>query len=91
MPTVHTRASSAPRPPVAPVAARTPPHERLDPLPHPSATHDLLDDPLTLIAMANALHADRPARAADAAATEFDWTSQLSHRRLTDAPGTLRR
>ncbi|WP_423391779.1 hypothetical protein [Burkholderia sp. LMG 21824] len=53
-------------------------------------TLDTLDDPLTLIAMASALRA-QPARAAHAPATGFDWTAQLSHRRLTDTPDAFAR
>lgn len=49
-------------------------------------TRDSLDDPATLIAMANALRATQPARPAPPPAAGFDWTSQLSHRRVTDAP-----
>lgn len=48
-----------------------------------------LDDPLTPIAIANALRADSPARTASAPAADFDWTSQLSHRRLTDRSPVL--
>ncbi len=48
-----------------------------------------LDDPLTPIAVANALRADSPARTASAPAADFDWTSQLSHRRLTDRSPVL--
>ncbi|MGC3023972.1 hypothetical protein ACPUER_02265 [Burkholderia sp. DN3021] len=36
--------------------------------------------------MANTLRAAQPARAAHAPAAGFDWTSQLSHRRVTDTP-----
>jgi hypothetical protein len=49
-------------------------------------TRDSLDDPATLIAMANALRATQPARPAHPGAASFDWTSQLSHRRVTDVP-----
>ncbi|WP_282506976.1 hypothetical protein [Burkholderia cepacia] len=55
--------------------------------PPPLAT-DALDDPLTLIAMANALRGTEPAHTTHASATGFDWTSQRSHRRLTDTPDT---
>jgi hypothetical protein len=47
------------------------------------------DDPLTPIAIANALRADSPARTASTPAADFDWTSQLSHRRLTDRSPVL--
>ncbi|WP_249196001.1 hypothetical protein [Burkholderia cenocepacia] len=49
-------------------------------------TRDALDDPATLIAMANALRGTQPARPAHPSAAGFDWTSQLSHRRVTDVP-----
>ncbi|UXU88768.1 hypothetical protein [Burkholderia sp. S-53] len=79
----------AARPAVLSDAANTRARDRLIPLPHATDTRDtrdMLDDPLTLIAMANALHAAQPARAAHAPAAGFDWTSQLSHRRVTDLP-----
>ncbi|WP_244100066.1 hypothetical protein [Burkholderia anthina] len=61
----------AARPPVTHLASR--------------ASHDdPLDNPLTLIALANTLNAERPARATNAPAADFDWTAQLSHRRVTD-------
>ncbi len=91
----HVRASSAPRfaarPTIAHHASRTAAPDHVGSPVHPAAPSDPLDDPLTLIAMANALHADRPARAADAPAASFDWTAQLSHRRLTDVPDALPR
>jgi len=71
--------------------SRTPTPDRVDSPARPGAPHDLLDDPLTLIAMANALYADRPARTTAAPVTGFDWTAQLSHRRLTCVPDTLPR
>lgn len=82
------------RPSITPVASRMPTPGRAGSLPVPDTRHDQhasLDDPLTLIAMANALHADRPARTTAAPAAGFDWTAQLSHRRLTDVPDTLLR
>jgi len=92
------RAPSAARlaasPSVTRHASRAPsrdPHDRLARPSHPDAQYDPLDDPLALIAMANALQTDRPARSTNAAAAGFDWTTQLSHRRLTDAPDTLTR
>ncbi|WP_208101968.1 hypothetical protein [Burkholderia sp. D-99] len=54
-------------------------------------TLDTLDDPLTLIAMASALRATEPARATHAPAAGFDWSAQLSHRRLTDTPDAFAR
>lgn len=36
--------------------------------------------------MANALRATQPARPAHPSVAGFDWTSQLSHRRVTDVP-----
>ncbi|WP_175881975.1 hypothetical protein [Burkholderia sp. BCC0044] len=50
---------------------------------------DALDDPATLIAMANALRAAQPARPTHPPAAGFDWTSQLSHRRVTDVPNAF--
>ncbi|WP_311767933.1 hypothetical protein [Burkholderia sp. Bp8984] len=82
------------RPSITHVASRMPTPGRAGSLPVPDTRHDQhasLDDPLTLIAMANALRADRPAWAADAPAADFDWTTHLSHRRLTDTPTTLTR
>jgi len=49
-------------------------------------THDSLDDPATLIAMANALRATQPAPPTHPSAAGFDWTSHLSHRCVTDVP-----
>ncbi|RQM55738.1 MULTISPECIES: hypothetical protein [Burkholderia] len=60
-------------------------------LPHPDASHDAADDLLTLIALADALQAELPARRATMPATGFDWTARLSHRRLTDAPDLFTR
>ncbi|WP_412022265.1 hypothetical protein [Burkholderia cepacia] len=78
----------AARPPIQSAAAHTRTRDRLTP---PPRTTDTLDDPLTLIAMASALGATQPARAAHAPAAGFDWTSQLSHRRMTDAPDAFAR
>jgi hypothetical protein len=49
---------------------------------------DTPDDPRTLIALANALRAGQPVatHAVLPAASGFDWTAKLSHRRLTDSP-----
>ncbi|KVK92281.1 hypothetical protein WS93_30350 [Burkholderia cepacia] len=52
---------------------------------------DTLDDPFTLIAMASALRATQPTRATRTPAAGFDWTAQLSHRRLTDTPDAFAR
>lgn len=94
--TARVHAPSAPRftarPSVTHHASRTPTPDRVGSPAHPGAPLDRLDpldDPLTLIAMVNALHPDRPAPAADAPGAGFDWTAQLSHRRLTDGPDTL--
>ncbi len=70
-------------------ATNTGTHDRLAPPPRTADTRDTrdsLDDPATLIAMANALRATQPARPAHPSAAGFDWTSQLSHRRVTDVP-----
>ncbi|UVE66161.1 hypothetical protein L2Y90_03260 [Burkholderia pyrrocinia] len=98
-----TRTTAAPaRKPTVPQLAARPPvlsdtasaRNRLAPPPRATDTRDArdtLDDPLTLIAMANALRGAQPARAAHAPAAGFDWTSQLSHRRVTDIPDTFAR
>ncbi|QFS36080.1 hypothetical protein [Burkholderia cepacia] len=52
---------------------------------------DALDDPLTRIAVASALRATQPTRATRTPAADFDWTAQLSHRRLTDTPDAFAR
>ncbi|PCE28568.1 hypothetical protein BZL54_28520 [Burkholderia ubonensis subsp. mesacidophila] len=51
------------------------------------------DNPQTLIALEKALRAEQPAvaRAPQAAAADGDWTSRLSHRRLTDTPDAFTR
>ncbi|CAG9227426.1 hypothetical protein [Burkholderia vietnamiensis] len=54
--------------------------------PHPDGLHNAADDLLTLIALADALQAELPARRATMPTTGFDWTARLSHRRLTDTP-----
>lgn len=74
--------------PLRHTAATVAAHERRAPPPLATGT---LDDPLTLIAMANALRGTEPARTTHASATGFDWTSQLSHRRLTDTPDAFAR
>jgi hypothetical protein len=90
---------TSPHTPVVPQLASHPPirrhatdidaHERSGQPPRMADTRDTrdsLDDPATLIAMANALRATQPARPAHPGAAGFDWTSQLSHRRVTDVP-----
>ncbi|KUZ81234.1 hypothetical protein WI36_05960 [Burkholderia ubonensis] len=54
---------------------------------------DELDNPQPLIALEKALRADQPAalRAPQTAAADGDWTSRLSHRRLTDTPDAFMR
>ncbi|MFP3505835.1 hypothetical protein [Burkholderia sp. SIMBA_062] len=77
------------RAPVLSDTTRT--RDRLAPPPRATDARDTLDDPLTLIAMANALRSPPPARSTHAPAAGFDWTSQLSHRRLTDTPDAFAR
>ncbi|UTV55763.1 hypothetical protein [Burkholderia arboris] len=79
-PTVRRLAA---RPPRQHIAVTLPARERHAP---PPLATDTLDDPLTLIATANTLRGTEPARATHASAAGFDWTSQLSHRRMTDMP-----
>ncbi|AMU07609.1 hypothetical protein A2T82_15510 [Burkholderia cenocepacia] len=88
-----TRTPVVPRlaahPPIPRDAAGTGTRDRLAPPPRIANRRDArgsLDDPATLIAMANALRATQPARPAHPSAAGFDWTSQLSHRRVTDTP-----
>jgi len=59
----------------------------------PPAHDDALDDPRTLIEMADALRAEWPAvtRAAPSSGTNADWSARLTHRRLTDAPDAFAR
>ncbi|HHY6927623.1 TPA: hypothetical protein ACV4T7_001515 [Burkholderia ambifaria] len=80
---------TAARPPV--LSDTTGNYARLAPAPRATDARDTFDDPLALIAMANALRGTPPARSAHAPAAGFDWTSQLSHRRLTDAPDAFAR
>ncbi|MCA8301312.1 hypothetical protein LGN24_07420 [Burkholderia seminalis] len=94
----RTAAAPARTPGTAHVAARRPSgteppraqtRDRLAPPPHATDTREAgatPDDPLTLIATANALRITQPERAMHAPAAGFDWTSRLSHRRLTDTP-----
>ncbi|RQS08936.1 hypothetical protein DIE07_16970 [Burkholderia sp. Bp9002] len=58
----------------------------------PAPAPEALDDPRTLIAMAHALRAEQPAATPSAPRPAgFDWTSRLSHRRLTDSPDAFTR
>ncbi len=82
-PTVEQLAAQPPR---QHIAANRPARERHAP---PPLAIDTLDDPLALIAMANTLRGTEPVRATPASAAGFDWTSQLSHRRVTDMPGAF--
>ncbi|MGU7782578.1 hypothetical protein [Burkholderia sp. PU8-34] len=92
--------TTAARPDTAPVlrrvATRTPlapqqiraDHRSANVRPQPPRSPlDNLDDPRTLIAMANALRGEQPSPtpAVRTPASGFDWTARLSHRRLTDA------
>lgn len=90
------RAPTMPRlaahPPIRRSTVDTRTRDRLAPVPRAIASpRDTLDDPLTLIAMASALRTTPPARATHAPATGFDWTTQLSHRRLTETPDAFAR
>ncbi|ABB07736.1 hypothetical protein [Burkholderia lata] len=85
-----SRLATRPPPRSSTVDART--RDRLAASPRATGdTRDSLEDPLTLIAMANALRTTQPARATHAPATGLDWTAQLSHRRLTDTPDAFAR
>ncbi|AYZ67669.1 hypothetical protein EGY31_32015 [Burkholderia multivorans] len=77
---------------------------RVQPAPPPAAASalrrastttplDELDNPQPLIALEKALRAEHPAavRAPQTAAADGDWTSRLSHRRLTDTPDAFMR
>ncbi|KVP34944.1 hypothetical protein WJ88_07950 [Burkholderia ubonensis] len=78
MPGVAARVQPAPPPAAASALRRA----------SMSAPLDDLDDPRTLIALEKALRTEQPAavRAPQTAAADGDWTSRLSHRRLTDTP-----
>ncbi|KVU35381.1 hypothetical protein WK65_25725 [Burkholderia ubonensis] len=78
MPGVAARVQPAPPPAAASVLRRA----------STSAPLDDLDDPRTLIALEKVLRTEQPAavRAPQTAAADGDWTSRLSHRRLTDTP-----
>ncbi|MGU7775313.1 hypothetical protein ACV229_34740 [Burkholderia sp. MR1-5-21] len=101
----HT--TTAARPDTAPVlgrvAARIPPapqqthaEQRSASVPprRPQPPLGNLDDPRKLIAMANALRGAQPAPTTAARPPDSgfdDWTSRLSHRRVTDAPDAFTR
>ncbi|WP_334047579.1 hypothetical protein [Burkholderia cepacia] len=77
----------AARPPVRSSTVAPRAHDQFAPAsPAIAEPRDSLDDPLTLIAMASALRATQPERPSHTPAAGFDWTAQLSHRRLTDTP-----
>lgn len=84
---VATRARPAPLPVRAAMPAA--------PAAHDDAFDDMPADPRALIAMADALRAERPAvtRAAPSSGTDADadWSARLTHRRLTDAPDAFAR
>ncbi|MCA7989518.1 hypothetical protein LGM63_02555 [Burkholderia cepacia] len=82
----------ASRPPVRSSTAASSAHDQFAPAsPAVAAPRDTLDDPLTLIATASTLRATQPAHATHTPAAGFDWTAQLSHRRLTDTPDAFAR
>ncbi|KWN12188.1 hypothetical protein [Burkholderia ubonensis] len=87
MPAAHHRVAARVQPAPPPAAASA--------LRRTSTTAPLddLDNPRTLIALEKALRTEQPAavRAPQAAAADGDWTSRLSHRRLTDAPDAFTR
>ncbi|WP_205821111.1 hypothetical protein [Burkholderia sp. Ac-20349] len=95
------RATAAPaRPATMPRLAAHPPirrntvdtraRDRLATAPRAIAnSRGTLDDPLTLIAMAGALRSQSAQRTLPP--VNFDWTTQLSHRRLTDTPDAFTR
>ncbi|KVL09525.1 hypothetical protein [Burkholderia ubonensis] len=82
MPAAHHRVAARVQPAPPPAAASA---LRRAPM---SAPLDDLDNPRTLIALEKALRTEQPAavRAPQSAAADGDWTSRLSHRRLTDTP-----
>ncbi|KVZ15635.1 hypothetical protein [Burkholderia ubonensis] len=82
MPAAHHRVAARVQPAPPPAAASALRRASM------SAPLDDLDNPRTLIALEKALRTEQPAavRAQQAAAADGDWTSRLSHRRLTDAP-----
>ncbi|KVD65295.1 hypothetical protein [Burkholderia ubonensis] len=82
MPAAHHRVATRVQPAPPPAAASALRRASM------SAPLDDLDDPRTLIALEKALRTEQPAavRAPQTAAADGDWTSRLSHRRLTDTP-----
>ncbi|KVQ77265.1 hypothetical protein [Burkholderia ubonensis] len=82
MPAAHHRVAARVQPAPPPSAASALRRASM------SAPLDDLDDPRTLIALEKALRTEQPAavRAPQTAAADGDWTSRLSHRRLTDTP-----
>ncbi|KVD54221.1 hypothetical protein WI87_25110 [Burkholderia ubonensis] len=82
MPAAHHRVAARVQPAPPPAAASALRRASM------SAPLDDLDDPRTLIALEKALRTEQPAavRAPQTAAANGDWTSRLSHRRLTDTP-----
>ncbi|KVX97981.1 hypothetical protein [Burkholderia ubonensis] len=82
MPAAHHRVAARVQPAPPPAAASVLRRASM------SAPLDDLDDPRTLIALEKALRIEQPAavRAPQTAAADRDWTSRLSHRRLTDTP-----
>ncbi|AOJ61947.1 hypothetical protein WJ32_05370 [Burkholderia ubonensis] len=87
MPAAHHRVAARVQPAPPPAAASA--------LRRASTTTPLdeLDNPQLLIALEKALRAEQPAavRAPQTAAADGDWTSRLSHRRLTDTPDAFMR
>ncbi|WP_157645199.1 hypothetical protein [Burkholderia ubonensis] len=82
MPAAHHRVAARVQPAPPPAAASALRRASM------SAPLDDLDNPRTLIALEKALRTEQPAavRAPQSAAADGDWTSRLSHRRLTDTP-----
>ncbi|KVT74496.1 hypothetical protein WK56_07560 [Burkholderia ubonensis] len=82
MPAAHHRVAARVQPAPPPAAASALRRASM------STPLDDLDNPRTLIALEKALRTEQPAavRAPQTAAADGDWTSRLSHRRLTDAP-----
>ncbi|KVN93707.1 hypothetical protein WJ70_12560 [Burkholderia ubonensis] len=87
MPAAHHRVAARVQPAPPPAAASALRRASM------SAPLDDLDNPRTLIALEKALRTEQPAavRAPQTAAADGDWTSRLSHRRLTDAPDAFTR
>lgn len=80
----------AARPPIRANTVDTRARDRLATAPRAIAhSRGTLDDPLRLIAMAGALRSQPAQRTLPP--VNFDWTTQLSHRRLTDTPDAFTR